>query len=56
MTVNGINVFQFHNGSIKTKQQVKSLRDELSFQFHNGSIKTQTKANQRMFLLHVSIP
>ena len=38
------NVFQFHNGSIKSKPfEFNNLFSKESFQFHNGSIKSQSQ-------------
>jgi len=36
-----IYMFQFHNGSIKTKNMCYFFGVEPKFQFHNGSIKTK---------------
>ena len=33
-------LFQFHKGTIKTKDEVKKRITECSFQFHKGTIKT----------------
>ena len=35
-----ISLFQFHNGTIKTKCPVQKLSKYTKFQFHNGTIKT----------------
>ena len=34
------NLFQFHNGTIKTSAETTSNFDLVVFQFHNGTIKT----------------
>ena len=34
-------IFQFHNGTIKTKGAWRQMTIHLQFQFHNGTIKTQ---------------
>ena len=33
-------LFQFHNGTIKTKNNYSTLDQKAEFQFHNGTIKT----------------
>ena len=45
-TTDGIDIqsssFQFHNGSIKSKQPITAVARVSKFQFHNGSIKSHT--------------
>ena len=38
--VNDIHLFQFHNGTIKTLNNVSIPSTGTLFQFHNGTIKT----------------
>ena len=38
--IDRLNVFQFHNGSIKSKKQARNPVALPQFQFHNGSIKS----------------
>ena len=52
----GTQAFQFHNGSIKSKQSVEQKRAAEAFQFHNGSIKREEYLNDPKDDIVVSIP
>ena len=40
-------MFQFHNGTIKTLEELAEIFSYYKFQFHNGTIKTDTRPQQK---------
>ena len=52
-----VKVFQFHNGSIKSKVYITTTKmDEMQgFQFHNGSIKRQDLADKRIIMYNATL-
>ena len=49
-------LFQFHNGSIKSHDVPRLLPSAAQFQFHNGSIKSRSRTTTKPSRRKVSIP
>ena len=47
--------FQFHKGTIRTGEQLRSVTGLLEFQFHKGTIRTDASKKQILFFA-ISIP
>ena len=48
--------FQFHKGTIRTKDLQTSVRVATPFQFHKGTIRTIFQINDKLFAIDISIP
>jgi len=55
-TLQRVESFQFHNGSIKARQKTYDKSVYKKFQFHNGSIKAKPRSATPRQGMRVSIP